>query len=212
MKKFLRNIILFAPLLLLASCGGGDPKPDPYKPSEEEWAANIERINTGNTEASFIMNMGDAGTSTIKMKGTATKVQQEVTVSGYTSTNLIVKDGETYVGYYKETRGQWGKEPSNAEEFAELKKGFLPIPLVYSNFEWGDSTHKMTNKEPIVVDEGDGVSATFTNVSISVASKQIYIIEADVTSVDGESTQSGHMKASYTYKDATYDIDVPEVE
>ena len=212
MKKFLRNIILFAPLVLLSACGGGDPKTDPYKPSEEEWAANIERINTGNMEVTFLMNMGDAGSSTMKMKATATKVQQEATVVGFTSTNLIVKNGDTYVCYYKETRGDWGKEPSSAEEFAELKKGLLPMPLVYSNFEWGDSTHKMTNKEPIVVDEGDGETATFTNVSISVASKQIYTIEADVTSTDGESTQSGHMKASYTYKDATYDIDVPEVE
>ena len=104
MKKFLRNIILFAPLVLLSACGGGDPKPDPYKPSEEEWAANIERINTGNMEVTFLMNMGDAGSSTMKMKATATKVQQEATVVGFTSTNLIVKNSLILFYIYKRFR------------------------------------------------------------------------------------------------------------
>ena len=212
MRKFLRNALLFVPLLALASCGGGgESKPDPYKPSAEEWAANIERINTGNMQVSFKMKVAELGTQVVTMKATATKVQQEMTVSGMTMTDLIVKDGDNYFSYSKVTRQDWTKTPSTAEDFAEMKKGLLPLTLDYSNFEWGGSSLKMTNKEPIVVNMGEETT-TFTNVVIAVLDKQITTIDANVTTAHGSETQSGTMQAVYTYKDASFDIEVPEVE
>lgn len=211
MKKFLRNIILFVPLMALASCGGGDPKPDPYMPTQEDWTASIERINTGNMKASFQMKMGEAGTQTVIIQTTATKVKQEITISGITATNLVVKDGENYTSYYRTTFSQWAKEPSNEEEFKEMKKGLLPLTLDYSNFEWHRDGFAMKNKEPIVV-AMDEETTTFTNVTVTVLNKQISRIQSNVTVMDGSESQSGTMDVVYDYKDADFDIEVPVVE
>ena len=216
MKKFFRAAVLLAPLFIVASCGPSAPQEDPYdkyKPTEAEWAANIERIKTGNIECTFRLTLGDEGSQTISMKGTATKVYQQMIVAGYVATDLIVQDGENYTRYYKENNSKWNKEDSSSEEFAELKEGLIPMPLVYSNFVWGGSTYKMTNVNPIVVEQ-DGDTTTLTNVEVSItpSTKLINSIDANVTTTDGVGSKTGTMKVTYVYKDASFDIDVPDVK
>lgn len=215
MNKLLKNTMLLVPLFAATSCGPQAPKEDPYakyKPTEAEWAANIERIKTGKISANLQLNWGEGEKETINLEATATKVKQHYIATG-SLPQIIVNENGSYFNYYQITLSKWGKEESSLEDFNEVKYNLLPMQLVYSNFTWGGETYKMTNVEPIVSAQ-EGETITFTNVSVTItpSTKQISLIEANVTTVRGEETTSGTMKIAYTYKPDTFDIEVPVVE